>query len=60
MSHETHDVAHDDAAAAFSDSEWQSLRTEDLSAARAVVILMLSIFLIGVVLYTIVAWSVAS
>ena len=42
----------------FSDAEWQQLREADLAAGRAVIVLMLSIFLIGVVLYSIVVWSV--
>jgi hypothetical protein len=44
----------------FSDEEWQQLRAEDYAAASAIVILMVSIFSIGVVLYSIVAWTVAS
>jgi hypothetical protein len=47
-------------AAPFSDSEWAQLRAEDFAAASAIVILMVSIFSIGVVLYSIVAWAVAS
>jgi hypothetical protein len=42
----------------FSDAEWQSLQAADVAAARAVVVLMVSIFLTGVVLYSIVAISV--
>lgn len=41
--------------AAFTDPEWQALRTEDMKAGTAVVCLMLGIFLTGVVLYSIVA-----
>jgi hypothetical protein len=44
----------------FSDGEWQSLRTEDLSGAKAVVGLMMGIFIIGLVLYLFVAWWVSS
>ena len=43
----------------FSDAEWQQLRNEDYAAATAIVVLMVSIFSIGVVLYTIVAWTSA-
>lgn len=43
----------------FSDDEWQQLRAEDYAAGAAVVILMVSIFSIGIVLYTIVAVSIA-
>lgn len=39
---------------AFTDQEWQALKKEDLRGATAVVGLMLAIFLIGVVLYSIV------
>lgn len=39
----------------FTDAEWQQLRNEDYAAAAAIVILMVAIFGIGVVLYTIVA-----
>jgi hypothetical protein len=46
--------------AAFSDEEWAQLRAEDFAGASAIVILMVSIFSIGVVLYTIVAWACAS
>ncbi len=46
--------------APFSDEEWSQLRNEDYGAGAAIVILMVSIFCIGVVLYTIVAWVAAS
>lgn len=46
--------------APFSDVEWAQLRAEDFAAASAIVILLVSIFSIGVVLYSIVAWAVAS
>ena len=46
--------------APFSDEEWAQLRAEDFAAASAIVILLVSIFSIGVVLYSIVAWAVAS
>jgi hypothetical protein len=39
----------------FSDAEWNLLRESDVSAARAIVILMQGIFVIGLVLYLIVA-----
>ena len=44
----------------FSDAEWAEIRAEDLAGATAIVVLMTSIFSIGVVLYSIVAWVVAS
>jgi hypothetical protein len=46
--------------APFSEGEWAQLRAEDFAAAAAIVILMVSIFSIGVVLYSIVAWACAS
>ena len=39
----------------FSAEEWQAFRQADVQAARAIVVLMLGIFCIGIVLYTIVA-----
>jgi hypothetical protein len=42
----------------FSEGEWQNLRTEDLSGAKAVVGLMAGIFTTGLVLYLFVAWWV--
>jgi hypothetical protein len=54
---------HASAAAAsspFSDEEWARLRAEDYAGATAIVVLMVSIFCVGVVLYSIVAWVVAS
>ena len=43
----------------FSDAEWQELRSEDLHGAKAVVGLMMGIFIIGLILYLFVAWWVA-
>jgi hypothetical protein len=45
-------------SAAFSDAELATFHSEDYSAGRAVVLLMLSIFLTGVGIYTIVAFWV--
>ena len=39
----------------FTDQQWQEFRNEDFKAGSAVVMLMLAIFSIGVVLYSIVA-----
>jgi hypothetical protein len=36
----------------FSDQEWQQFRGSDLAAARAVVLLMASIFTTGLILYS--------
>lgn len=44
----------------FTDLEIQTFHNQDYSAARAVVILMCGIFTIGVVIYSIVAYTVAS
>lgn len=44
----------------FTPQEWDELHAQDRSAARAVCGLMLGIFVVGVVLYTIVAMSVGS
>lgn len=42
----------------FSDAEWASLRKEDFAAGKAVVLIMLSIFLTGVFIYCVVAYWV--
>jgi hypothetical protein len=44
----------------FTDAEWANLRAEDYAGGKAVVMLMLGIFLTGVVLYSIVAFFVIS
>ena len=49
--------AHDSIVAlegAFTDQQWQEFRREDTKAGAAIVLLMLFIFLVGVVLYSIV------
>jgi len=51
---------HAAAQSPFSDAQWDYLRAEDYSAGRAVVVLMLGIFSIGVFLYAAVAFSVWS
>jgi hypothetical protein len=58
MTHEEHAHGADASGAHFSEAEWQALRREDLAGGTAVVTLMAAIFLIGLVLYLIVAWSV--
>jgi hypothetical protein len=45
-------------APAFTDAEIDSLHAQDVAAGRAVVVLMCSIFLLGVFIYSIVAWSI--
>ncbi len=57
MSHEAHGHAID-LEAAFNDHEWQEFRKEDKRAGGAVIMLMLAIFIVGVVLYTIVNLSI--
>ncbi len=52
--------SHTPADAPFTDAQWEYLRAEDYSAGRAVVVLMLGIFSIGVVLYAAVAFTVWS
>lgn len=54
MSHDVHDSPAD-LENLFTDHQWQEFRKEDFKAGSAVVMLMLSIFGIGVVLYSIVA-----
>jgi hypothetical protein len=57
---DTHTSTTPTTPAPFSDAEWSQLRAEDYAAATAIVTLMVSIFSIGVILYSIVAWAVAS
>jgi hypothetical protein len=45
-------------ASVFTDAQWDQLTAEDYSAARAVVVLMLGIFSLGVFLYAAVAFTV--
>jgi hypothetical protein len=59
MSHESHDSVIS-MESAFTDQQWQDFRREDTKAGAAVVMLMLCIFLIGVVLYSIVVAAVSS
>jgi hypothetical protein len=51
--------AHAPAPSSFSDAEVRRLHAEDFAGGKAVVSLMVGIFLIGVALYSIVAWQVA-
>ena len=44
----------------FTDAEWAQLQAEDFAAGKAVVILMLGIFCMGVVLYACVAYTVSA
>ncbi len=58
-----HAAAHHDAPSGeqtyFPPHEWQSFRDADKTAAAYIVVLMQGIFLVGVVLYLIVLWSVS-
>jgi hypothetical protein len=45
---------------AFPDAEWQAFRREDKTAGQYIIGLMVSIFIIGLLLYIGVAWSVAT
>jgi hypothetical protein len=51
---------HAPAACPFTETDIDHFHTEDRAAGKAVVSLMVGIFLVGVVLYSIVAWAVAS
>ena len=55
-----HGPAHSPTGGPFTEVELAAMHAQDVAAARAVVVLMCSIFLIGVILYTIVAWTVAA
>jgi hypothetical protein len=57
--HAPADDPHGSPAAPFSAAEIDSLHKQDIAAGRAVVVLMCSIFLLGVFIYTIVACTVA-
>ena len=51
--------AHPAVASVFTDADWESFRAEDFAAGKAVVVLMLGIFSMGVALYSAVAYFVA-
>ncbi|HYV39123.1 MAG TPA: hypothetical protein VE988_25780 [Gemmataceae bacterium] len=54
MSAEHHAEATANPADLFPPKEWAFFRTSDTMAAKAIVLLMLAIFVIGIVLYSIV------
>jgi hypothetical protein len=56
--HASHDHPSADHAPSFTDNEWAGFRADDFSAGKAVVILMLAIFLTGVFIYSVVAYWV--
>ena len=49
---------HASAPDVFTDAEWAGFQSDDFAAARAVVALMLGIFLTGVFIYSVVAYWV--
>ena len=54
------DPTHDSSAPAeqlFPEREWRAFREADKEAAKRIVILMTGIFVVGIVLYTIVAYT---
>jgi len=50
---------HGTVTAPFSDTDLRQLHAEDVAGGRAIVILMGSIFVVGLVLYSFVAWWVS-
>ena len=52
---ETH--APSPAPSQFTDSDWDAFRAQDYAAGSAVVTLIISIFCLGVFIYSIVAWT---
>jgi hypothetical protein len=52
MSHETHGSP---SGEAFSSTEWQQIQAEDRAGAKAVTLLLVGIFSIGLLLYSFVA-----
>ena len=58
MSHDAHEGHGHAVAVDISDAEWQQLQADDAKAGRAVICLMGGIFVIGIILYTIVALSI--
>jgi hypothetical protein len=51
---------HDEAATIFTDEEYGALHGADRRAAAAIIGVMLSIFVIGVILYTVILFTVMS
>jgi hypothetical protein len=51
--------AHPAAGSVYSKADWDAFRAEDFAAGKAVVVLMLGIFSMGVALYSTVAYFVA-
>ena len=49
--------AHSPSPSPFTDKDWAEFRSQDYAAGAAVVCLVVSIFCLGVVIYSIVAWT---
>lgn len=58
MSDPHHDHASPHAALPFHDADWQQFKKDDITAGGAIIKLMTAIFLVGVVLYSVVAFYV--
>jgi hypothetical protein len=56
MSHEATTDRPADAAALFSADEVAALHRDDIRAGKGVVLVMCSVFVLGLVLYSIIAW----
>ena len=53
--HAAHGHEHPAVAHQFSDAEWAEFQKDDIAAGRSVILLVSSIFSIGLILYTVVA-----
>ena len=58
MSHDAHDGHGHAATVDISDAEWQELQAQDVKAGRNIILLMGGIFVIGIILYAIVNFSI--
>jgi hypothetical protein len=56
MTHSHSSPHHSPTALPFTDHEWRSLRDADKVAGRNIVVLMTSVFFLGLLGYSIVAW----
>ena len=56
----SHEAGHAAHSLPFTDAEWQQLQAADLAAGRAIVTLLLGVFSIGVVIYSIVCYAISS
>jgi hypothetical protein len=60
MSHDAHDAHGHAVNVDISDAEWQELQAQDVKAGRNIIMLMGGIFVIGIILYAIVNFSILS